>query len=189
MKEIRRPTPITLDTFIISDLHFSHKNVTEFEPSRVTAMMIDGCDTQEDMLISRINNTVGEDDTLLILGDYAFKGIKEWTEKINCKNLQLVRGNHDKKSSHAYYDAGFEYVYDTVEVCTSGGTWKLDQDDTYISGVTMTIGDEVIAFTHYPLDFYEDYYTKQRSVDLTMRVAKLSKIFDKSGIIIECVCP
>jgi len=50
-----------------------------------------------------INNTVGEDDTLHVLGDVLFTSKKLYREraeevigKINCKNIHLTIGNHDK---------------------------------------------------------------------------------------------
>jgi calcineurin-like phosphoesterase family protein len=54
----------------------------------------------EDMneaLISNINEVVGRRDTLYHLGDFAWKGtrIKYWRDRIVCKDVRLVCGNHD----------------------------------------------------------------------------------------------
>ena len=54
-----------------------------------------------DGLVEGINEVVGEDDTLLHLGDFSFsrdeEKVKAWRDKINCKNIILIYGNHDRK--------------------------------------------------------------------------------------------
>jgi calcineurin-like phosphoesterase family protein len=49
-------------------------------------------------LVDNINNKVGENDILIHLGDWSFGGfdkIVEFRERIKCKNIHLVLGNHD----------------------------------------------------------------------------------------------
>ena len=49
-------------------------------------------------LVNNINNMVGEDDILIHLGDFSFGGfekIQEFRDRIVCKNIHLVLGNHD----------------------------------------------------------------------------------------------
>jgi calcineurin-like phosphoesterase family protein len=51
-----------------------------------------------DTLVNNINNMVGEDDILIHLGDWSFGGfdkIQEFRDRIVCKNIHLVLGNHD----------------------------------------------------------------------------------------------
>lgn len=55
-----------------------------------------------DHLINQINETVGEDDTLWHLGDFAFARKHEYYEKcryyrdrIVCRNMNIIWGNHD----------------------------------------------------------------------------------------------
>lgn len=176
---------VTKETFVISDLHFGHKNVTEFEPSREDARVAGGFATQEEMLIHRWNNAVGVDDEVLVLGDYTFRNIQEYTSRLN-GNLKLIRGNHDRSGSHAYESAGFTYTYDTVvEVDSAGLIWNMDSTDSYLSALIMQMGGKVIMFSHYPVDFFEDFYTRQREVDLTMRVKTLSDIARRAGVTIN----
>jgi calcineurin-like phosphoesterase family protein len=51
------------------------------------------------ILINNINELVGEKDTLYILGDFVWnasvKTLKEYREKIKCKNIVFIVGNHD----------------------------------------------------------------------------------------------
>jgi calcineurin-like phosphoesterase family protein len=49
-------------------------------------------------LVNNINEVVGEDDILIHLGDWSFGGfeqIEEFRNKILCKNIHLIYGNHD----------------------------------------------------------------------------------------------
>jgi calcineurin-like phosphoesterase family protein len=46
-------------------------------------------------LLHQINKTVGEDDELYIMGDFAWKRPHTWFHKINCKTIHLTYGNHD----------------------------------------------------------------------------------------------
>ena len=183
-QKIRRPLQITKDTFVISDLHFGHNNVEEFEPSRTAATLLDGLVTQEEMLIARWNAVIKPYDHVIVLGDYAFKMIKECTEKLNGQK-ELIIGNHDKPRDHAYYDAGFEFVYREVYDFTSDNLWSTRVDDPYISGAICDIGGHRIFLDHYPIDYYEDCYTDRHGVDLTMRVAKLTRIAAEAGCTIN----
>ena len=172
----RKPPKITGDTYVISDLHFGHGNVSDFEPSRKQVTVDGGFDTQEDMLIAKWNSVVTAEDTVVILGDYAFKGIQDYTRKLNGYKA-LVRGNHDKRNDHAYYAGGFDYVYNSiVDYTNDGNVWIMDSDDPYLSGATFEVCGLICSFTHYPLDYYEDYYTKQRRVDLNERVKTLTEL-------------
>jgi calcineurin-like phosphoesterase family protein len=66
---------ITEDTWIISDTHFGHRNILDFEPCRLTQMRIDGynADEHDQWMIDTWNATVKPDDVVLHLGDFAFK--------------------------------------------------------------------------------------------------------------------
>jgi calcineurin-like phosphoesterase family protein len=49
-------------------------------------------------LVDNINSKVGQNDTLIMLGDIAFGGfenIKIFLDRLICKNIHLVLGNHD----------------------------------------------------------------------------------------------
>lgn len=49
-------------------------------------------------IVNNINEVVGQDDILIHLGDWSFGGfesIKEFRDRIICKNIYLLYGNHD----------------------------------------------------------------------------------------------
>lgn len=78
-----------------SDTHFGHSNALHFtdRPWRDVAQM------NRDM-VEGINARVAPDDDLYILGDYSFKmtaeAAAELRDRINCRNVHLIPGNHDK---------------------------------------------------------------------------------------------
>ena len=49
-------------------------------------------------IVNSINENVGQDDILIHLGDWSFGGfdqIREFWDRIVCKNIHLILGNHD----------------------------------------------------------------------------------------------
>jgi calcineurin-like phosphoesterase family protein len=51
-----------------------------------------------DTIVNNINDTVGQDDILVHLGDWSFGGfesISEFRNRLICKNIYLILGNHD----------------------------------------------------------------------------------------------
>ena len=81
-------------TWWLSDPHFYHANVIKYEkrPFKNVHEM-------NDTIIDNINKKVSPNDTLIITGDFCFGNKKQWRSicsRINCHNLILVQGNHDK---------------------------------------------------------------------------------------------
>lgn len=80
-----------MNTYVTSDLHFGHKLMAELRKFQTVEEM-------DLTLVSRINSVVTKQDRLFILGDVSFhlKSLPEKMEAINCKNVVLIYGNHDK---------------------------------------------------------------------------------------------
>ena len=78
-----------------SDTHFGHENVLGF-----CDRPWDAIQAMNDQLIDNINRLVAPDDTLYHLGDYSFKmtsaDAADLRKRINCKDIHLIPGNHDK---------------------------------------------------------------------------------------------
>lgn len=99
--------------FFVSDTHYSHKNicrgVTDWrtQDGEVPVHSTRDFNTIELMnnaLVNNINSVVGQDDTLIHLGDFSFGGfenIGNFLDRLVCKNIHLVLGNHD---THIKYD-------------------------------------------------------------------------------------
>jgi calcineurin-like phosphoesterase family protein len=93
--------------FITSDTHFAHKNICR----GVTSWSLpDGSvpidqtrdfktiEQMNESIVRGINSIVGQDDILIHLGDFSFGGfenIKIFRDRIVCKEIHLVLGNHD----------------------------------------------------------------------------------------------
>ena len=93
--------------WIFSDPHYNHKNICR---GTTNWRMPDGSipieqtrdfQTLEKMnaaIVNNINENAMQDDILICLGDWSFGGfesIKEFWDRIVCKNIHLVLGNHD----------------------------------------------------------------------------------------------
>lgn len=88
--------------FFTSDTHYNHKNIC-----RGVSNWTGGLDKTRDFktldqmnnaIVDGINQTVGQDDILIHLGDWSFGGfesIQEFRDRIVCKNIYLILGNHD----------------------------------------------------------------------------------------------
>lgn len=82
----------------------------EFEEIKISAETVERHDTH---LIDQINRLVNARDILWNLGDFAMCNLtkaKALRERINCRNIFFVRGNHDRKS----YDVLFRRAFDQV---------------------------------------------------------------------------
>ena len=98
-----------MKTFFIADTHFNHTKIIDYcnRPFSNTEEM-------DKQLIDNWNSTVGKEDIVYHLGDFALGNIeviKKYREQLNGK-IFLVQGNHDGYSMRKYYEAGFDKVYD-----------------------------------------------------------------------------
>jgi len=89
--------------FFTSDTHYGHSNICSATTNWVGAenmtRKFSSLDRMNDELVFWINQKVGENDILFHLGDWSFGGfenIEEFRNRIVCKNIHLVLGNHDE---------------------------------------------------------------------------------------------
>lgn len=94
--------------WITSDTHYHHTNICRgitrwrtqdgnipIEQTR----NFQGIDEMNSTIVNNINQKVGPNDTLIHLGDFAFGGfdkIGQFLDRLVCKNIHLVLGNHDQ---------------------------------------------------------------------------------------------
>lgn len=105
-------------TWIISDPHFGHRNCAGPECS-VWSSGYRTFKNEHDMdeeLLWQINRLVQPDDILINLGDWCMgrKGSKYYRDRINCRTIHHVNGNHDR--SKDIRKAGFTTVSDYLEI-------------------------------------------------------------------------
>ena len=95
------------EVWIFSDPHYNHSNICRgttnwrtvegeipIEQTRDFATL----EKMNESIINGINWNVGQDDILICLGDWSFGGfesIEEFRNRIICKNIHLILGNHD----------------------------------------------------------------------------------------------
>lgn len=128
---------------IPSDEHRDHKRINELGKFLIPF--------HDQMLYEKWNNVVGPNDTVLHLGDFAFRGIEEHTKKLNGNKI-LLRGNHDLKNGRTYTEVGWKDVIESVKIVVGDNTFeKTPRTDRYWNGLFLGIDDDTILFSHYPI--------------------------------------
>jgi len=145
--------------FITSDTHYNHTNICRGVTGWRTA---DGeipvsqtrdfknLDHMNDTIVNNINEVVGQDDILIHLGDWSFGGfesIKEFRDRIVCKNIYLIYGNHDHHIQNNRN--GIQDIFVNTMDYT---TLKL----TFPSHGTIVGGSYEFVLMHYPLCSWHD---------------------------------
>lgn len=84
-----------------SDTHFSHKNIvsgTSDWSNKLRCRPFESVEEHDQAIIDNINSVVGQNDTMYHLGDWSFgahENIRLIRNRIACKNIHLITGNHD----------------------------------------------------------------------------------------------
>jgi len=88
--------------WIFSDPHFGHKNIalgtSNWDDKKRCRNFINP-EIMDSTIINNINERVDYNDILICLGDWCFAGndkVAEYRNRIVCKTIHLVLGNHDK---------------------------------------------------------------------------------------------
>lgn len=97
----------TPDTWVISDTHFGHKNILNFEAEKRPFKTIE---EHNQSLVEKWNSVVKPNDLVIHLGDVAW-GLKDLQLLGQCNGRKkLVKGNHDKFKAAQYLEY-FEDLY------------------------------------------------------------------------------
>ncbi len=139
---------MTSRTFVTADTHFGHAEAISLFARPVA---LGDTKSMDEMLLDRINTRVGKRDRLIHLGDFAgpldfgrsqrdesMSHLKALRARINCRQIELVIGNHDPAPRLAR-----KVFEDARHVLTWRG-W---------SG-----GDERIVCFHYPLRTWQGIF-------------------------------
>ena len=92
---------LTQQIYIVSDLHFHHKNILKHCPVRqkiCSAKDENDVEAWDKWIIEKWNDTVNKKDIVYILGDFIFgsqESAKKVLDKLHGKKF-LILGNHDK---------------------------------------------------------------------------------------------
>jgi calcineurin-like phosphoesterase family protein len=105
--------------FFTSDTHYGHSNIcratTRWKDSEDITRDFKSLDHMNDVIVDNINNTVGENDILIHLGDWSFGGIEkvsEFRDRLVCKNIHITLGNHDH---HIRDKEILKYMFSSVQ--------------------------------------------------------------------------
>jgi calcineurin-like phosphoesterase family protein len=124
--------------------HFGHKNIVrgvtnwrthDGEVPENSTRDFQTIEQMNDAIVNNINSVVGQDDTLIMLGDVSFGGFDNiglFLDRLVCKNIHLILGNHDH---HIENDRG-------------GIQDKFLSIQHYLE---VKIGDHSFVMCHYPL--------------------------------------
>lgn len=106
----------------------------------------------ENTIIGNINETVGRDDELWILGDLSYRCTVEHTldclRRINCRHLHLIIGNHDRNFRLRSNDALYENVFETIDDYR-----EIDMELPVLDGTgkaTAATTRQTIGMSHFP---------------------------------------
>lgn len=101
-----------MKTYFISDQHFNHVKITEFERTQFTSI-----EKHNEYIIQEHNAVVQEEDLVYILGDlgsdfYTQPNVKDLVSRLNGRKI-LVLGNHDYRTKPKMYESWgiFEEVH------------------------------------------------------------------------------
>jgi calcineurin-like phosphoesterase family protein len=136
------------DVWIFSDPHYNHKNICRGTTNwrtpegEVPVSQTRDFPTLEKMnttIVNNINEKVKQDDILICLGDWSFGGyesIHEFWDRIVCKNIHLILGNHD---IHIGNNRG-----DCQELFKSVSHYN-----------RLKIGEHIFCLMHYPISSWD----------------------------------
>ena len=106
----------------------------------------------ENTIIGNINETIGRDDELWILGDLSYRCTVEHTldclRRINCRHLHLIIGNHDRNFRLRSNDALYEDVFETIDDYR-----EIDMELPVLDGSgkpTAATARQTIGMSHFP---------------------------------------
>lgn len=125
--------------YISSDIHYSHKNICrgvtnwrtpEGEVPIGSTRDFETVEQMNSTIVDRMNSRVGQDDTLILLGDIAFGGFENiglFLDRLVCKNIYLTLGNHDHhiKNDRGYIKSRFLSVQNYAELNIDGANFVL----------------------------------------------------------------
>ncbi len=111
-----------MKTWLTADTHFDSKTVMTMRPFSCPA-------EHDDHIIERINSRVERNDRLIVAGDFCARGATHFLARINCRQVYLVIGNHDRAQSAKAFKSAEETM-------------------------TIKIGDLRVFISHYPHAFW-----------------------------------
>ncbi len=103
-----------MNTWFTADTHFGHAAILRHQ---IDTRPFDNLEQMENKIIDNINELVMPQDTLYHLGDFCWKNsmLGHYRNRIKCKRIILIRGNHEAKGMDKLRST-FSEVYDLRKV-------------------------------------------------------------------------
>lgn len=131
--------------FFTSDTHFGHSKIIDYCKRPFSSI-----EEHDKALIQNWNNTVGQDDTVFHLGDFAYGNsqfIANIIKQLN-GNIILIKGNHDLKNINpALYNIFSDVVYQARIL--------IGKQTVYLNHFPF------LCFDHGDINLYKDNYSIQ----------------------------
>lgn len=131
--------------FFTSDTHFGHSKIIDYCKRPFSSI-----EEHDKALIQNWNNTVGQDDTVFHLGDFAYGNsqfIANIIKQLN-GNIILIKGNHDLKNINpTLYNIFSDVVYQARIL--------IDKQTVYLNHFPF------LCFDHGDINLYKDNYSIQ----------------------------
>jgi calcineurin-like phosphoesterase family protein len=152
------------ELYTTSDSHFFHLNIckatTTWKDSDDVTRKFTSIDQMNDSIVNSINSVVGQDDIIIHLGDWSFNGfdnIKLFRDRIICKSIYLIPGNHDQhilKNKDNIQDI-FTEIYPQITVLNIKRKLNNTKNTTMYKKYNLVL-------SHYPqcswIDMNQGYY-------------------------------
>lgn len=146
--EVNENGKLENNVWVFSDPHYNHKNICRGTTNwrtpdgEIPISQTRNFQTLEEMnsaIVYNINSCAMPDDILICLGDWSFGGfgyIREFWDRIVCKNIHLVLGNHDHH---------IERNKDNIQ--------SLFKSVSFYN--TLDIGNRQLKLMHYPISSWD----------------------------------
>jgi calcineurin-like phosphoesterase family protein len=92
------------------DTHFGHRTILKYCKNR----KFNTVEEMDEALIKNINERVMHNDILYHIGDFAFATPEKYRERINCKQIVLIMGNHDPHQANGRPKPDFAKLFTDV---------------------------------------------------------------------------
>lgn len=131
--------------FFTSDTHFGHSKIIDYCKRPFSSI-----EEHDKTLIQNWNNTIGQDDTVFHLGDFAYGNsqfIANIIKQLN-GNIILIKGNHDLRNMNpTLYNIFSDVVYQARIL--------IDKQTVYLNHFPF------LCFDHGDINLYKDNYSIQ----------------------------
>jgi calcineurin-like phosphoesterase family protein len=148
--------------WVIADPHFGHENILKWCQRK---------EGFEEVILDNLKNQVKEQDTLICIGDIAWKHEDMWVRRY-CDEIKgrkyLCKGNHDKRSIGWYLTRGFDFVGESL---------------------SLSIFGKHILFSHKPMEcegFDINIHGHFHNVDKIRHEPELRAVMNDKHILIKC---